>query len=173
MDWRLSRPNDDSACLVDILLMSQDNNLSTYEYVYRHSESTRRCRYRIIRMIDFLTKRVTTSMQSFSLRFPKKMTLPLSVLIVGATGGLGKCLVQEALSRGHAVSVLVRNKEKLNTEFAQINSVVSSLKNVYVGDAAADGPMVKRACEGKKCCTDWSGLCREYCPHSCRRSKSS
>lgn len=37
----------------------------------------------------------------------------LKVLIVAATGGLGRVLVKEALARGHTVSVLVRNPEKL------------------------------------------------------------
>lgn len=72
----------------------------------------------------------------------------LSVLVVGATGGLGKCLVQEALTRGHSVSVLVRNKDKFNTEFADMSATWPA-SNLFVGDAATDASAVKKACEGK------------------------
>lgn len=45
------------------------------------------------------------------------MSLPaLSLLIVGAGGGLGKALVREALSRGARVSVLVRSAAKYSGE---------------------------------------------------------
>lgn len=58
---------------------------------------------------------------------------PLSVLIVGV-GGLGKCMVQEALERGLCVSVLVRNKAKLEAELGKEN--LAKLSKITVGDAA-------------------------------------
>jgi NAD(P)-dependent dehydrogenase (short-subunit alcohol dehydrogenase family) len=56
------------------------------------------------------------------------------VLIVGATGGLGKALVIEALLRGMEVSVLVRSEQKLNEELGDV--VVNRLSAVHIGDAA-------------------------------------
>jgi putative NADH-flavin reductase len=76
------------------------------------------------------------------------MTTPLSVLIIGATGGLGKCLVQEALARKHTVSVLIRNKEKFNAEFNNMNHVWPS-SSIFIGDATKDVSILKKACEGK------------------------
>ena len=40
----------------------------------------------------------------------------LSLLVVAATGELGKVIVKEALERGHAVSVLVRDEAKLKAQ---------------------------------------------------------
>lgn len=56
---------------------------------------------------------------------------PLRILIVGV-GGLGKCLVQEALERGLNVSVLVRHRDKLAAELGE--AVLSQLENVHIGD---------------------------------------
>ena len=72
----------------------------------------------------------------------------LSILIVGATGGLGKSLVQECLARGHSIAVLVRNKEKFERDYSNINYVWPT-SSIFVGDAASDDPIVKKACEGK------------------------
>ncbi|KAI8912753.1 hypothetical protein EDD86DRAFT_263654 [Gorgonomyces haynaldii] len=70
----------------------------------------------------------------------------LSLLVIGATGGLGKCLVKEALSRGHSVSVLVRNKEKFEKDYPEAKW---SDSNVFVGNAASDSAIVKQGCTGK------------------------
>lgn len=56
---------------------------------------------------------------------------PLSVLIVGV-GGLGKCMVLEALARGLGVSVLVRNKTKLEDELGR--DILAKLSKITVGD---------------------------------------
>lgn len=56
---------------------------------------------------------------------------PLSVLIVGV-GGLGKCMVLEALERGLCVSVLVRNKTKLEAELGK--ETCAKLSRITVGD---------------------------------------
>ncbi|MGA4212734.1 NAD(P)-dependent oxidoreductase [Ralstonia nicotianae] len=56
---------------------------------------------------------------------------PLSVLIVGV-GGLGKCMVQEALERGLRVSVLVRNEAKLEAELGE--NILAKLSKITVGD---------------------------------------
>ena len=57
----------------------------------------------------------------------------LKMLVVGATGGLGQCLVREALERGHTVSVLVRDRAKLVTLLGDAN--VGRLASIHVGDA--------------------------------------
>jgi putative NADH-flavin reductase len=55
-------------------------------------------------------------------------------------------LVKECLDRGISVSVLVRNKEKFISEFSNI---VWPEANIFVGDAASDASVVKKACQGK------------------------
>lgn len=64
-----------------------------------------------------------------------------SLLVVAAAGGLGSCVVREALSRGHAVSVLVRSSEKL----AQVlgADTVARLAAVHVGDGSDEALVSK------------------------------
>lgn len=62
------------------------------------------------------------------------MAAPLRTLIVGATGGLGKCLVKEALDQGHTVSVLVRDEKKLHEEVGA--ETVKKLASVHIGDGS-------------------------------------
>jgi uncharacterized protein YbjT (DUF2867 family) len=57
----------------------------------------------------------------------------LRLVVVGATGGLGQALVREALGRGHTVSVLVRDRKKLDEVLGA--EAVSRLSSVHVGDA--------------------------------------
>ena len=45
---------------------------------------------------------------------------PTRLLILGATGGTGRQLVAQALERGYAVTVLVRNPSKLKVEHPQL-----------------------------------------------------
>ncbi len=62
-------------------------------------------------------------------------------LIVAASGGLGTNLVQQALSRGHTVSVLVRNADKIPSDIrAKLSSVhigsgddLNAVKDALVG----------------------------------------
>ena len=62
------------------------------------------------------------------------MSVPavLSLLIVGAGGGLGKALVREALSRGIRTSVLVRSKAKYEGE-ADVAPLLPRLAGVHEG----------------------------------------
>jgi hypothetical protein len=55
----------------------------------------------------------------------------MNVLIVGV-GGLGKCMVHEALERGVRVSVLVRSRAKLESELGR--ATVANLSKITVGD---------------------------------------
>lgn len=65
----------------------------------------------------------------------------LSLLIVGAAGGLGRAIVREALSRGARVSVLVRDAGKFAASDA--GSEVPRLAGVHVG--SGDDPAVVAA----------------------------
>lgn len=58
------------------------------------------------------------------------------MLIVGV-GGLGKCLVAEALERGLNVSVLVRNRAKLENDLSP--ETMARLSRVIVGDGTDAG----------------------------------
>jgi uncharacterized protein YbjT (DUF2867 family) len=71
----------------------------------------------------------------------------MQVAIIGATGGLGRALVLEALERGHSVSVLVRDRAKLDAVLGE--AVVSRLASVFVGDAH-DPPTVRAAVAGQE-----------------------
>ncbi|GLX65701.1 NAD(P)-dependent oxidoreductase [Paenibacillus glycanilyticus] len=44
----------------------------------------------------------------------------MKIAVVGATGKAGQQVVKEALSRGHEVTVVVRNRSKLTTEGVQV-----------------------------------------------------
>ena len=67
--------------------------------------------------------------------------MSLHLLIIAASGGLGTNLVLEALARGHTVSVLVRNADKLPPD------VRSKLSNVHIG-SGDDINAVKNALTG-------------------------
>ena len=72
------------------------------------------------------------------------MSVPgvLSLLIVGAGGGLGKALVREALSRGAKVSVLVRSAAKYSAEAAE---ELPRLAAVHEGSGADPAAVAKAA----------------------------
>ncbi len=56
----------------------------------------------------------------------------LRILIVSATGGLGSNLVKEALSRGHIVSVCIRDQRKL---LDQLGADIDRLASINIGSA--------------------------------------
>lgn len=66
------------------------------------------------------------------------------VLIVGV-GGLGKCMVYEALERGLSVSVLVRNRGKLEADLG--DDLIARLEGVTEGDGT-DARVLDRALSG-------------------------
>jgi NAD(P)-dependent dehydrogenase (short-subunit alcohol dehydrogenase family) len=66
--------------------------------------------------------------------------LIMQVLVLGATGGVGRLVVEEALTRGHDVTVLVRNREKLGPLPTRVRAVQ--------GDAL-DASAVSRASAGQ------------------------
>lgn len=70
----------------------------------------------------------------------------LKVLVVAAAGGLGREVVKEAVSRGHAVSVIVRSRAKL--EEALQAETIARLASVDIADAT-DAATVAKAAAGK------------------------
>lgn len=54
-------------------------------------------------------------------------------LLVIGVGGLGRCMVNEALARGQSVSVLVRNRDKLESQLG--TDAVAELATINIGDA--------------------------------------
>src|SRR5690606_500348 len=65
----------------------------------------------------------------------------MKVLILGATGGLGRCLVSQALDRGHDITALVRGE-------ASRLGVVHDRLRIVTGDAL-DPASVGAAVEGQ------------------------
>ncbi|MBK1613799.1 epimerase [Rubrivivax gelatinosus] len=64
---------------------------------------------------------------------------PLKVLVVGATGSIGRLVVAEALRQGHAVRVLVRDAGRAGALPAQAERVVGELTRAETLAAAVDG----------------------------------
>jgi putative NADH-flavin reductase len=64
----------------------------------------------------------------------------MNVLVLGATGGVGRLVVEEALRRGHSVAALVRRREKLGAFANRVRA--------EEGDAL-DGGAVSRAVAGQ------------------------
>ncbi len=64
---------------------------------------------------------------------------PLTVLVVGATGSIGRLVVEDALAQGHAVRALVRNAAKARQLPARTQVVVGDVTRPETLDAAVDG----------------------------------
>ena len=63
----------------------------------------------------------------------------MRLLIVGATGGTGRALVEQALERGHAVTALVRNPSRLPHADPRLTVVVGDVMTPASLDAAVRG----------------------------------
>lgn len=63
----------------------------------------------------------------------------MTVLCVGATGSIGRHVVEEALRRGHAVRALVRSRAKAAGLPAQVQVVVGELTQADALDQAVEG----------------------------------
>jgi putative NADH-flavin reductase len=77
---------------------------------------------------------------------PKKTAPPsrdwgnqLRVLIIGATGGTGRQLVQQALEQGHDVTAFVRNPQRLKMEHSKLRIVQGDVLDYESVDAAMKG----------------------------------
>lgn len=63
----------------------------------------------------------------------------LRILIVGATGGTGRQLVQEALEQGHEVTVFVRSPEKVKIEHANLRIAQGDVLDYASMESAMQG----------------------------------
>jgi NAD(P)-dependent dehydrogenase (short-subunit alcohol dehydrogenase family) len=74
--------------------------------------------------------------------------MPIKVLVVAATGGLGSAIVRHAVGAGHAVSVLVRSGDDL-ADRLKSTEAAAGLAKVVVGDAS-DPAVVAAALAGQE-----------------------
>ena len=63
----------------------------------------------------------------------------MKILIIGATGGTGRALVEQALAQGHNVSVLVRNPEKIRTANKRLTVIQGDILDHNSVDRAVAG----------------------------------
>ena len=64
---------------------------------------------------------------------------PLRVLVIGATGGTGRELVQQALAQGHQVTAFVRDPKKLEIEHANLRIAQGDVLDYATVEAAMRG----------------------------------
>jgi uncharacterized protein YbjT (DUF2867 family) len=64
---------------------------------------------------------------------------PTRVLVIGATGGTGRELVQQALAQGHQVTAFVRNPAKLQMEHANLRIVKGDVLDYATVESAMRG----------------------------------
>lgn len=64
---------------------------------------------------------------------------PIRVLVVGATGGTGRKLVQQALEQGHQVTAFVRNPAKLQIEHANLRVAKGDVLDYATVESAVRG----------------------------------
>jgi nucleoside-diphosphate-sugar epimerase len=64
------------------------------------------------------------------------------ILVVGATGGIGRSTVKSLVEAGHSVRVLVRNKEKAKKYFSEFDAL-----EIFEGDASNYGSVYNAAAE--------------------------
>ncbi|QUP56041.1 NAD(P)H-binding protein (plasmid) [Ralstonia syzygii] len=64
---------------------------------------------------------------------------PLKILVVGATGSIGRLVVAQALRQGHAVRALVRDLARAGSLPEQVQRVVGDLTRPETLAAAVDG----------------------------------
>lgn len=64
---------------------------------------------------------------------------PLTILVVGASGSIGRFVVEEAVRRGHKVRALVRNRGKLRLPPPEVDVIVGDLTRPQSLSSAVDG----------------------------------
>jgi putative NADH-flavin reductase len=63
----------------------------------------------------------------------------MNLLIIGATGGTGRQLVTQALARGHTVTALVRNPDKMRVEHPRLTIVKGDVLDLPAMERAVIG----------------------------------
>lgn len=72
------------------------------------------------------------------------------ILVVGATGGTGRALVQEALDRQYVVTALVRTPERLNVAHARLTIIQGDVLDQPTVNAAMRGQDAVLSCLGHR-----------------------
>ena len=62
----------------------------------------------------------------------------MSILVIGATRGIGKCLVELALVRNIGVAALIRNKQKLNIQHKNLRIVEGDILDMASVERSMD-----------------------------------
>src|SRR5246127_2076697 len=63
----------------------------------------------------------------------------MNLLVLGATGGTGRLVVEQALAGGHTVTALVRSPEKLATSHPNLRVVTGSATDIESVAVALEG----------------------------------
>src|SRR5664279_3711905 len=74
----------------------------------------------------------------------------LRVLVIGATGGTGWQLIQQALTQGHQVTAFVRNPAKLQIEHANLRVVTGDVLDYASVESAMRGQSAVLSALGHK-----------------------
>ncbi len=69
----------------------------------------------------------------------RRLKHPLALLVVGATGGTGRELVRQALTRGHTVTAFVRNPKRLQIEHENLRIARGDVMDYASVEAAMRG----------------------------------
>jgi putative NADH-flavin reductase len=63
----------------------------------------------------------------------------MKLLIIGATRGIGRCLLEQALERGHEVAALVRNRKRLNFNHDKLIVIEGDIRDKQAVQQATEG----------------------------------
>ena len=74
----------------------------------------------------------------------------LQVLVIGATGGTGRQLVQQALEQGHTVTALVRKPKKFKIEHPNLRVVQGNVRDYASVESAMQGQSAVLSALGHK-----------------------
>jgi putative NADH-flavin reductase len=77
----------------------------------------------------------------------------MNLLIVGATGGTGRALLDQALGQGHTVTAFVRNPAKLRVTHERLTVVAGNVLDYHSIDTAVQGMPASPATRGARSLT--------------------
>lgn len=81
----------------------------------------------------------------------------LNILVLGATGGVGREVVKQALADNHNVTALVRDARRL--------PLVSDRLQVVQGDVTSEGPTLSDIVRGQDAVISALGIGKSFAPH--------
>ena len=69
----------------------------------------------------------------------QKLPTPLKLVVIGASRGTGKAIVEEALARGHYVTAVARNPSALKLEHVKLTKTAADVANPKTLDGLFEG----------------------------------